>query len=293
MNFQKTYFFYLILIFLSISYSKNKILIIRPFIQDYNTFTDQVITFNNSSDSIIQRRAPMSISQKAIESHIKKIQPEILILMDNPSMESYRLYQQNSPDSTQFCPAILVMGALLEGATTSIQNSYIIPYEAPFTKSAELIHFVDKKIAVIHRPFLSTYIEEEKKQIENLGLELVSFPLSSDQIPSLREIKETMQRVINNDISTLWLVNDNAILTPITISTIFTPLQRSNKLSVIVNVHSLIKNHDMPGTIAVLPDETTMAQITANLCQTVSTAKVRTKPAEIIYCPNYKVLYRK
>jgi hypothetical protein len=198
-------------------------------------------------------------SSAIIEAGIRRYQPAGLVLMNNPTVEGYRLLQQASQDNA-FPPAVIVMSSFLEGTWPRLRLTTGISYEIPLitvvTNLRRLIATPIDRIGVIYRPGFNEFVTHQaglagREQTVVVREEVRPRPNSSDIKRALRRLKQRCDAI--------WVLNDNRLLTPRLLADGW--LQGLNErpwIPTIVGAASLVSPSQSFGTFAVLPDHTAL-----------------------------------
>jgi hypothetical protein len=201
-------------------------------------------------------------SYDAFERHIETLDPVLIVLLDNASINHYRTYQNKFKDRGGFPPAIAAMSLFVRESIQGLENISAIGYQMPVNISIAplqvLLKKPIKKVGVIYRKQQRSFFEKQAKLLRNIeGIELVV-----REVDSLRNLSRSLRRELNHlikkeEIDVLWVPNDSAlILTDRALVDVWQPKLRSFKKPVVVNVPTLMEPPFDIGTIAVLPDHT-------------------------------------
>ena len=81
-----------------------------------------------------------------IDTLLAEHSADALVLMNNPTVELYRAYQQTKPEGTSFPPAVMLLTSFLEKASAGIQNATGINYEVAAVSSMVNLRSLLKRI---------------------------------------------------------------------------------------------------------------------------------------------------
>ncbi len=185
--------------------------------------------------------------------------PKIVVLMDNNSIRMYKEYMAALPPSEPRIPSLSMMGVLIDKAIQGMDASVGISYEVPIVTSAVNLRAALKinirNIAVVHREFMSEFIERNEAFCKREGIGIISYPINDRARNFESELKKALRAISQEEaIDVIWIPNDNALVNASTITNVWIPFQRKSKTAVIVGVSALVNPDLNFGTFAVLPD---------------------------------------
>ncbi len=191
-----------------------------------------------------------------------RLQPKLVVLMDNTSIALYRKYQETLDKTDPVPPSIAIMSVMVKESLRNLRSISGISYEIPVVTSLVSLRSVlstdIKKVGIIHREFLSEFLEENRKFCSKEGFEIVSVALPNKQGTTGNALKKALNDLKKSKIDALWIPNDNALLHPTTIRNIWIPEVHRLKIPVIVSVEVLVNPTLNFGTFAVLPDHVSL-----------------------------------
>jgi hypothetical protein len=268
-------FHLLILLAVSAISAKDVILVIR---KDGNDFKDAL------KGILVELREDFEVRDKVIDkktevreiiSEMTSVNPRLVVLMDNTSIALYKRYQQGLKDYDPLIPSVSIMGVLVGDAIASLKNASGISYEIPIVTSIvslrALIKSPMKKVGIIHRDYLTEFLEQNKKycEMEDIGIIDISLPNKSDKYKTL--LKNGLKDLIEQKkVDVLWVPNDNAFLQPEIIKDVWVPTAKKYKIPIIVGVEVLVKPQLGFGTFAVLPDHISLGSQVAEMIYDIS-----------------------
>ncbi len=201
-----------------------------------------------------------------IAEGIRRYRPAGIVLMNNPTVAAYRLYQQNATDR-HFPPTIIVMTSFLDGHSDRLVGATGISYEVPLitvmTNLRRLVSLKSERVGVVVRAplraFVGKQVELARREQVVVNQEVVSAnPNSSELKLALRRLKQQAD--------VIWILNDDRLLSPKLISEGWLPgLDERPWLPTIVGVGSLVSAQRSFGTFAVLPDHVALGAQAASL----------------------------
>ena len=197
--------------------------------------------------------------------------PDVVVLLDNPTVELYRRYQQASPDRSH-PPAIIAMALFVEQLTQRIHNATGIAYEVPAVTSLVRLRATGnapvRRVGVIHRPLFASFVASQSTLAEIEGFEIVPFEVGSRV--GIGRVRRALKQLDKLGIDALWILNDNALLTPEVLLGAWMPLLERYDQPVVVGVSSLLSTQPPVGSFAVLPDHVGLGMQTAELIYELS-----------------------
>lgn len=215
---------------------------------------------------LIAVRAETKNTAPIIARGIERYRPAGLVLMNNPTVDGYREYQEGNA-AKRFPPAVIVMSSFLEGKPQRLSGATGISYEVPLitvvTNLRKLIASPIDRIGVIHRASLNGFVERQaslafREQTRVLREQVSHTPNASEIKRALRRLKERCDA--------LWVLNDDRLLTPRLIADGWLPgLNEAPWRPAIVGAASLVSPTQSFGTFAVLPDHTALGAQAASL----------------------------
>jgi hypothetical protein len=265
------YFVVNILISLGIeAYAKEPMLIVRRSGKDFDEvvkgMTEELSTDFTINDFIVLKETDVP----TLVAKIKEIKPKIAVLLDNQSISLFKKYQSELPDTARIIPSVSLMGILIDRLIRDMKNATGIFYEIPIVTSAVNMRAVlgvrIKRVGVIHRKFMSGFVEMNTKYCEKENIRIIPFELPDKETDYSPIIKKGLKQLLKKDsIDAIWVPNDNALLTPVTIRDVWAPFTKESKIPVIVGVEVLVNPSLNFGTFAVLPDHIALGSQAADM----------------------------
>ncbi|ERP31648.1 hypothetical protein [Chitinivibrio alkaliphilus] len=210
-------------------------------------------------DKVVEEDDGVSVIAALKEEH----SPEVVVLMNNVQINMYREYQQGL-DTEHYTPTVSVMAASVGPYIQDIENSVAIEYEIPVVTSAVAVRNVFnldvQRIGIVHREYLSGFVEENRIFCQSEGIDLVTRSVSD-----ANEVGQALSELEDEDIDALWIPNDNALLTQELIVGTWIPFVNENRLATIVGVEALVNPDFSFGNFAVVPDNAALGSQASNL----------------------------
>jgi hypothetical protein len=198
---------------------------------------------------------------RALDHH----QPRCLVVMDNPVLGLYRRYGETHPEAP---PAVAVMISFLE-ELRSLRHTTGIAYEVPgvtaFVQLRSIIAAPVRRVAVLHRPRFSAFIDRQAALAAKEQIALVPVPVSAD--PAAAEIHQALQGVrASASVDALWVLNDNGLLKEARfVEEAWRPMLSQLGMPVVVGLPSLVSAEARFGDFAVVPDHEALGVQSAQL----------------------------
>lgn len=197
----------------------------------------------------ISRDSTVEDFARAFEQH----SPKCVVLFDNRTTNLYARYQASARGQA-FPPAVILLNSYA-GLYTNVHNATGIAYEVSLLLSAtRLRSFISapiERVGVVHRPAFGRYVERQSQLARSEEIEVVAVEVSKDASP--RELHAALSRLVGR-VDALWVLNDNALLTPEHIGDGWLPSIQKTPRPTIVGIPGLVSKEVHFGTFAVLPD---------------------------------------
>ena len=210
----------------------------------------------------VDASTPSSLLAEAI----KRERPACLVLMNNQTVRKYRDVQGVAPDGV-FPPAVVLMTSFLEQEITRLRNATGIAYEVPgvsaFVQLRGILERDVKRIGVLYRERLGDFVKNQRRIAAREKFELVAYKVSSS-VSNDEIVAGVGDLVSEGRIDTLWILNDNALLTPSLLMKGWQTAITSGGVPVIVNVEPLVHPSARLGTFGVVPDHKALGVQAAN-----------------------------
>ncbi|MEQ1508222.1 MAG: hypothetical protein ABMB14_38685, partial [Myxococcota bacterium] len=192
--------------------------------------------------------------------------PAVIVILDNPTAELYRAYQEAFPDRPT-PPAVIAMALFVEQTAQRIRNATGIAYEVPavtsFGRLRATVASPVIRVGVVYRPAFGAFVAAQTRLASIEGFEIVPFEL--DARPGLGQVRAGLKSLDKLDVDALWVLNDNVLLTPELLVGAWLPLMRRSDRPVVVGVSSLLKTQPPVGSFAVLPDHESLGMQAAEM----------------------------
>ncbi len=208
---------------------------------------------------------------------VDESKPSLVILMNNSSVKSFKMYQLSLPEGTNQIPSLSLMTALLPAQIEGMKNATGISYEVPIVTSVvnlrQLLSMDSVKLGVVYREFLKPFIDQNAEYCKKENIQLIRgfVPSNNSNYRELLE-KGLAYLTTTKGANMIWVPNDPVFLKPEIIRDVWTPFSEKNAIPIIVGVESMLSNNVNFGTYAVLPDHAALGQQAADMVYTIHDA---------------------
>lgn len=179
--------------------------------------------------------------------------PKCVVLFDNKTTSLYARYQASLPGQS-FPPAVILLSSFAS-LYTKVQNSTGIAYEVSLLLSAtrlrSLVTAPIERVGVIHRKGFQRYVHEQAALAKAEEIQVVAVEVPNDASP--HDVADALSKLAGR-VDALWVLNDNALLTPEHLRDGWLPLLDERPLPTIVGISGLVSKEVRFGTFAVIPD---------------------------------------
>jgi hypothetical protein len=179
--------------------------------------------------------------------------PKCVVLFDNRTTSLYARYQSSRPGQS-FPPAVILLSSFAT-LYTKVQNYTGIAYEVSLLLSATRLRtFVTapiERVGVIHRRSFQRYVQGQAALAKSEEIEVVAVEVPNDA--SARHVADALSKLARR-VDALWVLNDNALLTPEHIRDGWLPTLDERPIPTIVGIPGLVTKNVRFGTFAVIPD---------------------------------------
>lgn len=209
---------------------------------------------------IVEKTVDHDTPIEVLAETIASTQPKLIILLGNAPVILYKKYQRQYP-GLNFPPSITMSALHVDRLIPGIKNIVGIRYEVPAVTSLVAMRSLSnapiKKVGVIYREWMDEQIELNRKLCAFEKIELVTVRLPNKV--SFQKFSYHLKHLLDReDIDALWVVNDNALLSPRVIQNGWLPALRRFDKPVVVGTEGLTKNNLKFGTFTVIPDHYSM-----------------------------------
>ncbi|MEO0443581.1 MAG: hypothetical protein AAFZ92_07550, partial [Pseudomonadota bacterium] len=193
----------------------------------------------------------------AIKTLLLQHRPQAVVLIGNKAANQYAVLQ--AQDKTLVYPPSIITAALfVDALLPSMQQTVGIRYEIPAISTILAMRPVLKKpinkVGVIYRQWMQPIIKENKQFLTNEQVELVEYQVGNKPKNTNIAVKKGIRYLLKNQVDAVWVINDNLLLNPNTISRAWKPRLQKARIPVLVGVESLIATKLQFGNLATVPD---------------------------------------
>lgn len=200
---------------------------------------------------------------------MQTVKPRLTVLMDNADIALYRKYQSNLQKTDSVVPSISIMGIMIKDAISGLKNACGISYEIPVVTSVinlrSVIPTPIEKVGIVHREYLSGFIKQNAVFCQREGVDLVTIALPNKSGFYKKMVRSALHQLGKRNIQALWIPNDNKLLHPEIIRSVWIPVAKKMRIPVIVGIEILVNPKLDFGTFAVLPDHAALGKQTAEM----------------------------
>lgn len=215
-----------------------------------------------------------------------RYRPRGIVLMNNPTVASYRQYQAQNP-TFEFPPAVVVMSSFLEGQIESLKSVSGVAYEVPLitamTNLRRILVLPAERVGVVVREPLRGFVAKQVTLALREQVVVEEEVVSGE--PNSSEIKSAVRR-LKERVNVLWILNDDHLLTPSLIAEAWLPaLDERPWCPSIVGVSSLVSAKTSFGTFAVLPDHVALGAQAGSLMVDIADNEWKIPTGERVQLP--------
>ena len=202
---------------------------------------------------------------RRIERLVATRRPQAVILIDNRTVHQYRRWMQTTDQALPH--AIILMASHVEDLQPRIVNSTAIAYEVPAITSMvgmrQVLGRPVERVGVVHRSRFSSFVRRQAELASREEIELIGF--ETGDAPDPGAIAEGLDTLLGRRIDSLWVMNDNALLSQEALRRVWLPFAKRGKVPIVVGVPSLVHATHHMGTFAAVPDTVDLAVQAAEL----------------------------
>lgn len=267
-----------ILILLIATVWGDNLLIIRSGGDAFTEVSNSIISDVKDEFTVSEEILKSDISAKKMKKLIETHNPDLVVLMNNKAVKSFKAYQQSLSQDEKKIPSLSLMTALLSAQIKGLENAAGISYEVPIVTSVvnlrSILQVEDVKIGVVYREFLKSFIDENAEYCKRENIKMVRGFVPSDN----KNYKTLLQKGLDlfvsekHDVNMIWVPNDPVFLNSETIRDVWLPFSDKHSIPIIVGVESMLRSNVNFGTYAVLPDHIALGNQAAELIRDIRTS---------------------
>lgn len=222
-------------------------------------------------DHPVAKDAPLTDFVKAWRA----TRPKALVLMDNRSVGTWRDAAAALADTAT--PAVALMGVRLDLAVQGLPRTIAVAYEIPAVTSVvnlrTVVNSPVRRVGVVYRASWESFFRRQEGFCAAESVELVGRSVPDGDNPGAA-LREALGELLEGPgrVDALWVLNDNALLTPRLIQSIWAPFVRRTRTLAVVGVEPLVQPALDFGSFAVLPDNYALGGQVAGLLQDIHDA---------------------
>jgi hypothetical protein len=260
-----------------------RLLILGPQAGNFKTVIDNLKALvkdglDTRYDLVVEsKKVDRFTSYRTFKRRLERGNPDVLVLMNNWTIDLYRRYQRENPDKRPFTPTIVCMSVFVEESIHGLENTMGVNYEVPIFTTLTILRShvtIDVgRIGVIHRnvPGFKQFIERQKRFSDRDRYELITYGIDpvQDSGDLAEQVRKGLRELIGNRrIDALWIFNDSILINsdPELRQAWLDELENFDN-PVIVNVESFVDPRF--GTFGALPDHAGIATQVADFIENV------------------------
>ncbi len=259
----------LLLIVVAASFSKSKLLVIRTAGANFEEAKSGIAYDLEYDFDIVDMIIDKTTLVEEISAKMSSEAPAAVVLMNNRSISLFKKYQATMPEGTKAVPSVSLMGILVDDMIDGMQNAYGIEYEIPIVTSAVNLRTIMgkdkvKKVGIVHRANLGSFIEENRNYCKNEGISLETIEIGSNNVE--KDLQKALKTLVKeHSVDVIWVPVDNKLVNKNLLINVWIPFQKKNTMSIVVGVNTLVNPKFHFGTFAVLPDHVALGSQAASV----------------------------
>ncbi|MEZ4237836.1 MAG: hypothetical protein R3F59_17150 [Myxococcota bacterium] len=242
------------------------VLVLRKDTPNMETFVQGLAGELGSDFNLVGLEVSRESTPAEIGAALEQSHPAAIVLLDNPTAELYRSYQEQHQGAVD-PPAVIAMALFVEQTAARVRNATGIAYEVPaVTSLVRLRSTVEapvKRVGVVHRPSFGGFVADQARLAAVEGFEIVPYEVGAR--PGIGQVRKGLRSLDKLGIDALWVLNDNVLLNPELLVGAWLPSMRRYDHPVVVGVPNLLRTDPPVGSFAVLPDHQSLGMQAADL----------------------------
>ncbi|MCP4112714.1 MAG: hypothetical protein GY749_45500 [Desulfobacteraceae bacterium] len=250
-------FFGIVCFFTAPVIAKDSLFVIRAEGKDYEQTVTGMKDELEEDISVTEYLIGNKTTKRDINREMKRVSPEIVVLMDNSAISFFKQYQQELPASVPVVPSVSLMASFTDLAIEGMKNATGIFYEVSVVSSVvnfrAILNKPIRKVGIVHRKFMGKSVTRDAVYCAGEKIELVPYAIpDSGRMKS--NLKKGLKFLKKKHVNAIWVANDSEMLEMKLLQSVWRPFFRKYKKPVIVGVEILANPKLDFGTFAVIPD---------------------------------------
>jgi hypothetical protein len=259
---------------------KALVLIAMPDLDSFRTVRRSLLREIRREFDVVTTLVDGQTTVLGFESTLNRSNPNCVVLMNNPTVNLYRAYQNQRRGKGRVVPAVIVMSSFLEELQGQLDNATGVAFEVPgVTSFVQLRSILDRqlrRVGVVHRPAFRRFVKRQAELASREQITLLAQSVPADAAPA--DVRRALLSLKSSGVDALWILNDNRLLGDGDfLEAGWRQAIEELAVPVIVGVPALVKPELRFGTLAVLPDLEALGVQTANLLLQVAEEKWEAK----------------
>ena len=220
---------------------------------------------------------------RSFKRRLESGQPDIVVLMDNRTIDLYKQYQQENRGKVSFPPTIVCMAVFVEESIIGLEKVMGVNYEVPIVTTVgrlrSHVNLPIKRIGVLYRnvPGFRYFLDRQQEFTDRENFQLVTLGIEPVQDSSdwAEQVVKGLRFLIHEEqVDAIWALNDSTLINdnPRIQSAWLEQLEDFDK-PVIVNVENFIDPQF--GTYGALPDHEEIAAQVADFIENILNEEVK------------------
>lgn len=242
------------------------LLVLRKSTTNMDTFVSGMIGELGADFHVVALEVNKESTTSEIALALGKSKPSAVVLLDNPTVDLYRRYQEADPTAA-YPPAIIAMALFVDQTASRLRNATGIAYEVPavtsFVRLRAAVSTDVVRVGVLYRPLFASLVADQARLAAIEGFEIV--PVALKKAPTVTAVRAGLRELHQSEVDALWILNDSGLLTRDLLIGAWLPLMKRNEIPVVVGVADLLRTNPPIGNFAVVPDHKSLGMQAADL----------------------------
>jgi hypothetical protein len=227
---------------------------------------------------IVEIKRDFDVRTLLIDAHtldlgpdLERTRPACVMLIEDTAVRLYARHLEKRRRGSAPPPVVVIMSSYFDTIAGQLTNATGVANEIPavtyLVNLRSLIARPVTKVGVVHRGTFRTFIERQRVMADAEQITIV--PVEVSDQPSAEELRAALRKLGQAGIDSLWVMNDNDLLTEERLQ-VFRLEAQALHLPVVVGRPALVSVEAHLGTMAVLPDLGPLGVQAANLLFDIS-----------------------